>query len=77
MQRSVELPGVVPPKGYTRITLSCGGYELVQTADGGTRMTYVNLLNPHGNIPNAVIYKTAPDRAMVISRLRKCLEKRR
>ena len=77
LQRSVELPGVVPPKGYTRITLSCGGYELVQTADGGTRMTYVNLLNPNGNIPNAVIYKTAPDRAMVISRLRKCLEKRR
>jgi hypothetical protein len=80
VQRSVDVPGVVPPAGYTRVTLDCGGYECAPTGGGGGRtshMTYINILNLNGSIPKVVVNKTAPDRALTIARLRGCLDKAR
>ena len=83
MQRSFDVAGVVPPAGYTRVTLDCGGYECAPTRGAagtggeGSHMTYINILNLNGSIPKVVVNKTAPDRALTIARLRDCLEKAR
>ena len=74
LQRSIELPGVTPPSGYVRASLTCGGYDIIPTADGTCDVVYVNILDPNGRIPTAVVNVLVPDRAMVIARLRKCVE---
>ena len=73
LQRSVELEGVTPPPGYVRATLGCGGFECTPQADGQTHVTYVNILNPNGNIPKTVVNYLVPDRALIIARLRRCI----
>ena len=77
VQRSYEVAGVVPPAGYTRVTLDCGGYECAPTDGQASHMTYINILNLNGSIPKVVVNKTAPDRALTISRLRDGLAKAR
>lgn len=74
VQRSVDVPGVAPPSGYVRVRLTCGGYDAVPRADGrGVDVTYVNILDPNGNIPRSIVNALVPDRAMIIARMRKCI----
>ena len=76
LQRSVEVPGVAPPKGYVRATCDIGGFEFVPTGKAACRTTYVNILNPNGAIPTYVVNKVVPERALVVSRLRNRIEKK-
>jgi hypothetical protein len=74
VQRSINVPDVAPPSGHTRVTLQCGGYQATPSGGNTTRMSYVNILNPNGSIPKSIVRATVPERAMIVSRLRRCLE---
>jgi len=72
VQRSIDLPGCEPPSGYTRVSLICGGYALEPTSATSCRMAYVNMVDPNGSIPKAVVRRTVPERCLAIARVRKC-----
>ena len=81
-QRSILMDGLEPPpSGYTRIQVICGGYIVAPLAEPGasappgdtprrSRMTYMNMLDPKGNIPGSVVKITVPERMLIISRIR-------
>jgi len=78
MYRSADVPGVAPPAGYVRMSLTCGGYEACATtastpSSPTTFFKYVNMVDPKGSVPSAVVRVTVPDRAMVVARVRKVL----
>lgn len=67
--RSVPCPSCAVPKGYTRVQCDCGGYEF-RPVEGGTFMSYMNIVDPKGSIPAAVVKITVPQRAMLVARVR-------
>lgn len=79
MLRSADVPGVTPPAGYVRLNLTCGGYEARATSaatsssSATTFFKYVNMVDPKGSVPAAVVRVTVPDRAMVVARVRKAI----
>ena len=82
---SADVPGVTCPAGYVRMALTCGGYEARATAtttsssssssssSPSTTFKYVNMVDPKGSVPSAVVRVTVPDRAMLVARVRKAI----
>mmetsp|Transcript_17681 Transcript_17681/g.55855 ORF Transcript_17681/g.55855 Transcript_17681/m.55855 type:complete len:159 (+) Transcript_17681:1988-2464(+) len=80
-RQSVDLPHVPVPKGFVRMTVACGGYLAEATGRGdpseGCRLTYINSIEPGGNIPNAIVKATLPNRAMTVAKARAVVLARR
>lgn len=72
--RSVDLASCPVPAGYVRMALECGGYIAAPTGTSTCTMSYVNMLDPRGSVPAAVVRVTVPDRAMVVDRIRKVVQ---
>ena len=77
VQRSIDLPWVAVPKGFVRATVGCGGYECAPVGSGRSHFAYINVINPNGSIPQFVVNKTVPERALTVARLRQCVEARK
>ena len=75
-QRSISVPGIAIPPGYTRLDLEVGG-SLMRPLKAGaaTEVSYAQCLDPCGSIPKSVVKITVPERALYIARLRGCMAK--
>ena len=74
--RSCEVPGRGVPSGYTRGTLEAGGYQAVPAGPEACVLRYANLFDPNGSIPSSIVAVTVPERAMIVSRIRKLVADR-
>jgi len=72
LQRSIDVPGCVPPAGYTRVSLAVGGFALTPLSPRSCEMLYLNILDPNGSIPKVVVKRTVPERCLSVARARKC-----
>lgn len=77
IERSIDIPGVDSPSGYTRGTLMVGGYEFTPTvafspSGSPSKVRYINMFNPNGGVPQSIVKRTVPGRALAVSLLRSC-----
>ena len=77
IERSIDIPGVDSPSGYTRGTLMVGGYEFTPTvafspSGSPSKVRYINMFNPNGGVPQSIVKITVPGRALSVTLLRSC-----
>uniref|UniRef100_A0A7S3S9B2 START domain-containing protein n=1 Tax=Emiliania huxleyi TaxID=2903 RepID=A0A7S3S9B2_EMIHU len=77
VQRSVDAPALAVPRGYVRLRLACGGYQIRAVAPDRCTTVYVNALDPNGYVPKPVVRTTMPDRAMTVAKAAQAAERHR